>query len=314
MQTSFSATLSEMAVMFILITAGILLVRTKVLNASCESVMSKVLSYIFAPCLTLGSFINRFRIDILREKWQFFVYGLTCALIALLISHFISKPFSKDRTERNIYRYALTFANFGYLGAGLVRALFGEELLFDYLIFVMPLSIVNHAWGITLLMPEERRKRGRLRMLLNPFFLSILAGIILGITAAGDYLPGFIHRAISVSSDCMAPCAMLLTGFAIGLREAKTLLKSGKIYIAAAIRLFVIPAVMVAVLKLAGAGDAVLTCALFAYATPLGLNTVLVPAAYDGNTLRGAGMALVSHTLCVLTIPFLYWLLTLILN
>ena len=47
--------------------------------------------------------------------------------------------------------------------------------------------------------------------------------------------------------------------------------------------------------------------ALIAFATPLGLNTIIYPAAYGGDTKTGASMAMVSHTLSVITIPFMYF-------
>ena len=59
--------------------------------------------------------------------------------------------------------------------------------------------------------------------------------------------------------------------------------------------------------------DCVLTLALFAYATPLGMNTVVFPAAYGGETKTGASMAMISHTLSVVTIPLMYLLFIVIL-
>ena len=46
--------------------------------------------------------------------------------------------------------------------------------------------------------------------------------------------------------------------------------------------------------------------AFFAIAAPLGLNTVVFPEAYGGNPETGASMAMISHTLCILTIPLMY--------
>ena len=41
-------------------------------------------------------------------------------------------------------------------------------------------------------------------------------------------------------------------------------------------------------------------------ATPMGLNTIVFPAAYGGDTETGASMAMISHTLSVVTIPLMY--------
>ena len=53
-------------------------------------------------------------------------------------------------------------------------------------------------------------------------------------------------------------------------------------------------------------GNEVLFLSFFATGTPLGLNTVVFPEAYGGDPEPGASMALISHMLCVGTIPLLY--------
>ena len=99
------------------------------------------------------------------------------------------------------------------------------------------------------------------------------------------------------------------------------MLKKKKVYVATALRLVILPAVIVGAIwgikTLAnlyfGASidNTVLFLCFFSLATPLGLNTVIFPEAYGGDPEPGAAMALISHTLCVLTIPLLYALMTL---
>ena len=50
----------------------------------------------------------------------------------------------------------------------------------------------------------------------------------------------------------------------------------------------------------------VLICA---YAMPLGLNTIVIPAAYDSDTTIGASMALISNFLALITIPVVFFVL-----
>jgi hypothetical protein len=42
------------------------------------------------------------------------------------------------------------------------------------------------------------------------------------------------------------------------------------------------------------------------------MNTIVFPEAYGGDPSTGAGMNIVSHTLCVATIPLMYALLVLL--
>ena len=86
--------------------------------------------------------------------------------------------------------------------------------------------------------------------------------------------------------------------------------KNKKVYVATFLRLIVLPVFFIGFLMILGADPKTLTLALFAFGTPLGLNTVVFPAAYGGDTSTGASMAMISHTLCIITIPLLYVILT----
>ena len=111
---------------------------------------------------------------------------------------------------------------------------------------------------------------------------------------------------ISSASACMAPIAMILTGFVVANYDLKKLLVQGRVYFATVLRLIVLPSIFVLGLKAVGADQTTIIVTLMAYATPLGINTVVFPAAYGGDTTTGASMALISHTIAVITIPIMF--------
>ena len=80
------------------------------------------------------------------------------------------------------------------------------------------------------------------------------------------------------------------------------------VYGASVLRLIVIPAVFMVLLRALGVNEEVMIFGLIAFATPLGLNTIVYPAAYGGNVKTGASMAVISHTFSVITIPLMYLL------
>ena len=106
----------------------------------------------------------------------------------------------------------------------------------------------------------------------------------------------------------MGPCAMLLAGIVIGGYNFKGLLTNKKVYLVSLLRLIVIPGVIALVLKAIGTSSEIVTLALIAFATPLGMNTIVYPAAYGGDTETGASMTMISSTLSVITIPLMYLL------
>ena len=140
--------------------------------------------------------------------------------------------------------------------------------------------------------------------ILNPVCISLVLGMLLGILSIP--LPGFVTTVLSNTGSCMAPLAMLLTGFTIGTYSLKKLVADKKVYIISVLRLLVIPAFFALVLGLLKMDESYMPLAICAVAMPMGLNTVVIPAAYGEDTSAGASMALISSVLSIGTIPLVF--------
>ena len=224
--------------------------------------------------------------------------------------------------ERGIYAYALAFANSAYMGDPLVLALFGDEMLSYYKMYCLPITITIYIWGISVLVPHKEGKHNPFKKLLNPPMVAMLLGIVVGLTGLGAHLPSFLVSTLDSLKGCMGPVAMLLVGFTVASYPMREMLSKKSVYVASILRLTAIPAVIIAALfslkTLANHAfglaidNTVLFLSFFAIATPLGLNTVVFPESFGGNPKTGASMALISHTLGVVTLPLLYALMTLL--
>lgn len=309
MLSVFTATLSPMLVMFLCILIGFVLNKKSFLPDNAATVLSKLENYIIVPSLIINTFMKYCTVASFRQQYKLVVYCIIAVLFGIGLAYIVAPIIEKDSYKKNIYRYALSFANFGFMGNSIVPAILGEEILYEYLIFTIPLNIACYTWGVAILIPTGEEKKNPLRNLLNPIVFSLGIGIVLGLTSAQKIMPHFLSTTLNNLSACMGPLAMVLTGFAIGDYRIGDLLRNKKVYFTTFLRLFVLPAVILALLMLLGADDKTLILALFAFSTPLGLNTVVIPAAYGGDSATGASMAMISHTLCVITIPIMYALL-----
>ena len=314
MLNTFLATLSAMLVMFLCIAIGFLLRKFRLTPDNTASVLSKLELYVFLPAQILVTFLNYCTVETLQVQYRTVLYGALAVGLEIVIGLLVARFFSKEKTERNIYLYNLIIANMGFLGNAIVPQIMGQEALYSYLLFCLPFNIVLYTWAINLLIPPEKlEKKSIWKKLAHPTLIAMAIGVLLGLSGAGKVLPGFVSTTLTNLSGCMGPVAMLLTGFVIGGYKIGDLLRNGKVYIITFIRLLVLPCVAVAVLMLLGAGKEIALLAMFGCGAALGLNTVVVPAAYDGDTRPGAAMAMISHIGAVVTIPLLYALLTQIL-
>ena len=313
--TLFTSTLEQMAFLFSLIIIGYLLVRCKILDGSAAGILSKLENWLFVPALVMGTFISKFTVDILREASQLVLISFAIILVMIPISILISRLLAKDRDKRNVYTYGLVFSNFGFMGNAVVSALY-PEIFFEYLIFSIPLWIMIYMWGIpVLLMPKDESAKGiagRLKNFLNPMFICMIIGMIIGLT--GFKMPDWSMNLITTCGNCMSPVAMLLTGMTIAKINLGKVLRDVSIYAVTAIRLVIIPLAAIGIFFLLPVSNTIFICAVCSLAMPLGLTTVVIPAAYGKDTTTASGMALISHFLSCLTIPLVFLLMDFILK
>ena len=302
----FSATLNQMFVLFIFMALGYFLNYKSILPLNTSIAVSRLETNVLVPCLVFNTFYKYCTVKNMSEKWLYIVYGLAITVVSIIIGVLLSKLFAKDGYLQKIYTYSFAVANFSFMGNAVVLGIFGEDILFDYMIFTLPLCLYVYSFGTASLIPKKENQSNRfsLKVFLNPICISMLLGAVAGLVKIP--LPSFLITAVSSAGACMSPLAMILTGFIVANFSLKKLLRVKRIYLASVLRLIILPLIFVLVLKVIGTDDSIVMLTLCATAMPLGLNTVVFPAAYDGDTTPGASMALISHVMSIITIPVMF--------
>lgn len=324
---TFLTVLNPMLMLFLCMAIGFVLCKTKILSGDAGKVMAKLLTWVFAPALSFFTMANYCTVDNLVKGGSYLLVSAISVGIALAIAIPLSCVFIKNKSyERGVYKYALTFGNSGYVGDPLVLALFGVEGLFWYKIACLPISIVIYTWGISVLVAKkEGEKHNPFKSLLNAPMIAMLIGIVVGLVGIGGTIIGgegartFFGSTLDGLKSCYGPMAMILAGFTVARFDIKQMLKNVRVYIATALRLVILPVVILGTLYgimlllnlIFGmvVDTYILFMLFFAIAAPLGLNTVVFPEAYGGDPSTGASMAMISHTLCVISIPLMFALM-----
>ena len=302
--------LKQMAVLALFIIIGFAVSKFKAVGPEATGVLSKLESTVFIPALVMGTFITNFTPEKLGAAWRILLFSTVITLIGIFIAILCSKIASRDAYVQKIYTYGLAFANFGFMGIPIVTALFPQYEMY-YIIFTLPLWTFIYVWGVpALLMGKENGNvKDKLKALINPMFIALVIGAVIGIS--GLRLPDFVISAVNTCGGCMSPLAMIITGMTFANMDVKKVLKIKSIYFISAVRLVVLPLLFGGVYLLfirllsLDIPEYYFICMLCAQAMPLGLNTVVVPAAYGKDTSVAAGMALISHAISIATIPII---------
>ena len=301
MQLVFSAALEQMIVLFALMVVGYVLEKKNLIGKNADKVLSDLEVCIFSPCLTLVTFTKNFTLDVLVEKLS--LLGISVALLfifAIPFSRIVSKWLGRTSQERAVYSYALCFSNSGYLGYPIVRAVFGDVALANMMIFCLPISVAIPSYGLYTLLPESKFS---FKKLLKPITIAPFLGIIFIIL--GIKLPNALNTALESCGNCMAPVAMLLTGIVLAKQPLKGMFINMRAYIASLLRLIAIPLLAAGILYIFHIRGEMLLLAAVTYAMPLGLNSVVFPAAYGGDIKSGSQATFISNLLGIVTIPIM---------
>ncbi len=305
-----------MAFLFTFIIIGYILAKAKIVPDSAARILSKLENTVFIPALVMGTFMKNFTVSQLGSAWKLLLFSLIVEIIVIPLSVFSARFCSKSDYIRKIYTYGLSFSNFAFMGNAIVSVLF-PDIFLDYLIFTLVLWALIYLWGVpALLISDDSQKkipiRKKLKSFVNPMFIGMLIGMVIGLCSIP--MPAWLSSVITTSGNCMSPIAMLLTGITVAAIDLKSTLKNASIYAVSFLRLIVFPLLAIGVFALIpGLPDSFVICAVCSIAMPLGLNTIVIPAAYGKDTSAAAGMALISHALACVTIPVIFMVLMLIL-
>ena len=321
----FLSTLNQMGVLGLFMIIGFVVAKLGSVDKGATALLSKLENNVFLPALVLYTFMANLNAASLSQSWKLLLFSLIAELIIIPIAITSARLASKDGFIRRMYTYGLSFANFGFMGNAVVQALFSPAFYQSYVIFTLPLWTLIYVWGIPGLLIEREanaeEKRGALsealRFFRSPMFIALLIGAVAGITGLGEILLSlnggkgiFVTQVVKICGDCMSPIAMMMTGITFAFIDIKRILSDISIYAVTALRLIAYPLVFggIAVLLqryVIPFDSTVLNCFIISIAMPLGLNTIVVPAAYGRDTSVPAGMALISHALSIVTIPLI---------
>ena len=102
MLASFLATLEQMVRLFLVISFGYALNKTKAISKSAETAVSRLVTLLFAPALTFYSFIQECQLSSLISFSYLILIGIAFRLGSILISYPIAKRFPPRINTRKV--------------------------------------------------------------------------------------------------------------------------------------------------------------------------------------------------------------------
>ena len=147
-----------------------------------------------------------------------------------------------------------------------------------------------------------------MKKIFNPPMIALIVGVIVGVCRIP--VPDIVLSAANSASNCMAPCAMLLTGFVLAKQPLGAMFTQFKSYLISFIKLIVFPLIGFFMMRLLGAPEQAVILCTIALALPFGLNSVVFPEAFGGDSTPGARLCFIGNLMALVTIPLVFFLLS----
>ncbi len=298
---TFSATVNQVLTMFVFMLLGYLFKKKNIGGDGVGSALSAVVVNISLPALSFYTFSQNFNISAISSHMPFLIAGMITMIATFFISKGLAKMFAKDGLQQDIYMYSFLIPNIGYMGYPIVAAVFGDGALLSMMIYTIPFNIMIYTYGIYILNPN---REWSIKKILNPNIIAIIIGIAFGLS--GMRLPVLAENIVVSAKACMSPLAMILTGFVLASIPLKPVFLDMKSYIAAFIRAVIIPMSAFLLLLLFDILGMLMIIIVATLSMPFGLNIVVFPEAFGGDSKTGAKTCFISNIMSIITIPVVF--------
>ena len=264
---------SKILSLLVLLGAGVVLVRTKLLKKEDSVTLSKISVFLLSPCVIVSSFSMQVDGQAGHNLLLCFFYAILANFLFLFLGTFLKRPLHLSPVEE----MSLEYTNCGNFVLPIVAGVLGEEYLLYVSAYITVYNLLVWTHGIHLFQerdknsPEacsnkdyfkevcskedyckaghskeeysngEHKANALFKILFNPNILAILFGVFLFFTKIS--LPAPLSLAISDLGKMIGPISMLITGIVLGTMSFKKILSYKRIYMIAAFRLLLFPSI-----------------------------------------------------------------------
>lgn len=264
---------SKILSLLVLLGAGVVLVRTKLLKKEDSVTLSKISVFLLSPCVIVSSFSMQVDGQAGHNLLLCFFYAILANFLFLFLGTFLKRPLHLSPVEE----MSLEYTNCGNFVLPIVAGVLGEEYLLYVSAYITVYNLLVWTHGIHLFQerdknsPEacsnkdyfkevcskedyckaghskeeysngEHKANALFKILFNPNILAILFGVFLFFTKIS--LPAPLSLAISDLGKMIGPISMLITGIVLGTMSFKKILSYKRIYMITAFRLLLFPSI-----------------------------------------------------------------------
>lgn len=298
--------IQKIASLFCILLVGVALTKLGILKSTDSRVLSALSVYVAMPC----TIFTAFQVNLTAEVADGLMLAMGAAvminILLLVLVPLLAKVLKLDAVEQ----MTLIYPNAANLTIPLVAAVLGSEWVIYTSAFITVQLVLLWSHGKAKLCGETRFDWKKI--LCNVNIAAIAVGILMLFT--GLRFPAPVQEAIGSLGGMVGPIGMLVAGMLIAGMDLKKVFSSGRLWLVTALRLVIIPLVLIGLVRLSGAaalvpgGQSVLLVVLLAAIAPAASSIMQMAQVYGRDAEYASALNVSTTLLCILSMPAMVWL------
>lgn len=334
--------ITQLGMFVIYILAGIILIRTHVLNRENMEVVSRLVIKLALPVMIFTNTVNGVDKEMLFHSLSILGIAFFMYLCLFGLSFLSGKLLHLQGDHRQLYSAMSAFGNIGFMGIPIVTSIFPERGMLYISVFTMIDQLMLWTVGVRLTsktgntveknfriqssggQPESDKKTtvsGQsaanrtsdkhssfdFRKLVNPVTAAIMLALIFILT--GIRLPEILNTAFSKIGATATPLAMIYLGGVFACMDVKKYILKLDYYGIVAIKMLIFPVIFYIILGLLPISAEIRMTMTLTSAMPVMSSVVMMANAYGTDGDYAMGGILVTTVCSIVTLPLVYWIL-----
>lgn len=249
--------------MLLIMLAGYICYRTGLIDQQGNKALANLLLMVINPIVALMALQTDYRPELASGLLMSYLLAIITHLIGVAVSTLLIRR--TGNPDYAIERFSAMYSNCGFIGIPLVQSILGSEGVIYLTAYMTVFNIFSWTHGVILMTGKASRKDLK-SGLLSPMIIACIAGPILFF--ARIRFPAVVADSLNYIGNMNTPLAMMIAGISVAQTDLFGMFRKKRLYFITALKLFVIPLIVLGILSLVPADSTVLYTILIAAACP----------------------------------------------
>lgn len=228
-----SVLLKTMIELFAMVIIGYGIGKKKKVSESANNQISWLIANVLNPCLIISAVLSNSKNETTNLVTEAIWIGWLIYVLLIVVAEIF---FYFKKEEHSIYKLLCIFANTGFIGYPIIRALYGDFAMFVFSILHMPFNAIFYLYGVH---QVNKQATFSWKQIINP-------GLVFSVIGLGIYffhwqIPEMVAYVCDQLGNASIPLSMLVIGISLSFIPLDILFKNKKLYAYVGVKLFILP-------------------------------------------------------------------------